>query len=274
VSVVVPFRDKAEVTDRCLRSLETTRGELPLELILVDNGSREPATQAAIAVWQARWPSACILRDDRPFNFQAINNAAASVAQGELLLFLNNDTEAIYGGWIEAMAEHAQRAEIGAVGARLFYPNGLVQHAGVAVGIGGFADHPWSGLHPDDSTPAGPSYWVRNFLGVTAACLMVDHRKFDQVAGFDERFTVCGGDVDLGLRLYEAGFWNVMTPFARLIHHESVSRDRIPPVNDEVESRRAYQRYLKGGDPFYNPNLTRADTSCRISAPPFPGRQG
>jgi GT2 family glycosyltransferase len=182
---------------------------------------------------------------------------------------MNNDVEVLHQGWLETLAENAQRAEIGAVGPRLFYPDGLVQHAGVALGIGGLADHPWAGQAPDAWTPAGPSYWTRNFLAVTAACLMVEHAKFDEVNGFDERFEVCGGDVDLCLRLVQSGYWNLMTPFARLTHYESVTRPKVPPDADVRESLRAYAQYLRDGDPFFNPNLSRADRSCRIASPPI-----
>ena len=113
---------------------------------------------------------------------------------------------------------------------------------------------------------AGPSYWVRNFLSVTAACMMVERRKFEAVAGFDERFTVCGGDVDLGIRLHEAGYWNVMTPFARVTHHESLTRDRTPPQGDIDESLRAYANYQQGRDPFYNRNLTVDDTTAQVAS--------
>ena len=217
--------------------------------------------------WEQKFEWARVLEFDEPFNFQRLNNWAARQAQGELLLFLNNDVEALHTGWLEALAEQAQRTEVGAVGPRLFYPDGLVQHAGVAVGIGGLADHPWAGQHPDAWTPTGPSYWTRDLLAVTAACLMVEHEKFDAVNGFDERFIVCGGDVDLCLRLHERGLWNVMTPFARLLHRESATRRKDPPANDVRESLRAYAPYLDGGDPFFNPNLTRADRSCRVAAP-------
>ena len=202
---------------------------------------------------------------DEPFNFQRLNNWASHKASGSLLLFLNNDTEPLHHGWLEFLAEHAQRPEVGAVGGRLFYPDGNVQHAGVAVGIGGFADHPWRGLHPDAVTPAGPSYWVRNVLAVTAACLMVGHENFEKIEGFDERFEVCGGDVDLCLRLHKQGWVNIMTPFCRLLHHEAASREWQPPENDVRESLRAYATYLSEGDPYYNRKLTLADTTCRLA---------
>lgn len=265
VSLVIPFRDQATLTDACLRSLSASMPILPLEVLLVSNGSSETATFEFMERWEREFNWARTLEFDEPFNFQRLNNWAAAQADGPLLLFLNNDVEALHAGWLEALAEHAQRPEVGAVGARLFYPDGLIQHAGVSVGIGGLADHPWAGLHPEAWTPAGPSWWTRDFLAVTAACMMIDHEKFDEVGGFDERFTVCGGDVDLGLRLHERGLWNVMTPYARLIHRESATRRRIPPASDVVQSHRAYAPYLRSGDPFFNPNLTRADRSCRIA---------
>ena len=265
VSIIIPFRDQPELTDACLRSLAGSGPMLPIEVLLVSNQSQEEATFTSMRKWEEQYEWTKVLEYDEPFNFQRLNNWAASKAQGTQLLLLNNDIEALHVGWVEALAEHAQRPDVGAVGGRLFYPNGLIQHAGVAVGIGGLADHPWAGQLPDTWTPAGPSYWTRDFLAVTGACLMVEHEKFDLVHGFDERFTVCGGDVDLCLRLYQRGYWNVMTPFARLVHHESASREKNPPEEDVLESRRAYAYYLEGGDPFFNSNLTRSDRSCRIS---------
>ncbi|HZP15603.1 MAG TPA: glycosyltransferase family 2 protein [Nocardioides sp.] len=267
VDIIVPFRDAPELTDACLASLGRYFNELPFEVLLVSNRSREEKTFAMMEEWEKRYSWARCLEYDEPFNFQALNNWAVAQSDGGLLLFLNNDIEALHDAWIDGLAEHAQRAEVGAVGPRLFYPNGLVQHAGVVVGIGGFAEHPWNGQHPDGWTVAGPSYWVRDFLALTAACLMIERTKFEAVRGFDEQFEVCGGDVDLGLRLRAAGLWNVMTPFVRLIHHESMTRDRIPPQGDVEQSLRSYRPYLEGGDPFYNPNLTLSDTSCDVAEP-------
>jgi GT2 family glycosyltransferase len=263
-SIIIPFRDTPEMTDQCLQSLAGYFNELPYEVLLVSNESREDKTFALMEQWERQYSWARCLEYDEPFNFQELNNWAVRQTEGPLLLFLNNDTEALHDKWLDGLAEHAQRPEIGVVGPRLLYPNGLVQHAGVVVGIGGFADHPWAGLHPDAWTPAGPSYWVRNFVAVTAACLMIERAKFEDVGGFDERFTVCGGDVDLGLRLHAAGYRNVMTPFVRLIHHESLTRDSVPPDQDVLESLRSYAPYLNGHDPYYNVNLTLEDTSCDV----------
>lgn len=264
LSVIIPFRDGARLTETCLTGIARTGTALPLEVLLIDNQSSDPATQERIGAWQDRYSWVRVLRYDEPFNFQRLNNWAVAHATGDLLLFLNNDTEPFHEGWVEALAEHAQRPEVGAVGGRLFYPNGIVQHAGVAVGIGGYAEHPWAGLHPDAWTPAGPSYWTRNFLSVTAACLMVQRSKFEEVGGFDERFTIGGGDVALGLALREHGYWNVMTPYSRLIHHESVSRGTVVPESDLLISRAVYEPFLDGRDPFYNSNLTLEDTRCGL----------
>ncbi len=266
VTAIVPFKDAAGLTDQCLSSLAITKGTTDLEVLLVDNRSEEPETRDRIADWKSRWPWVRSVAFDEPFNFQRLNNWAAEQARGSTLLFLNNDTEAVHEGWLDAMLEHAQRPEVGAVGARLFFPDGTVQHAGVTIGIGGFADHPWSGMDPAQWTAAGPSYWNRNFLAVTAACLMIERTKFESVGGFDDRFTIGGGDVDLGVRLHQAGYWNVYTPFARLIHHESASRGTTVPKSDLEQSIRVYAPFLDGGDPFSNPNLSLADTSVSIDA--------
>lgn len=269
VSIIVPFRDRPALTSRCVDAIGRCAGDLPFEVLLVSNRSGHPETEEAVDRWE-RLAFARVVRFDEPFNFQRLNNWAARQVDGELLLLLNNDTEPLHRGWLEALAEYAQRPEVGAVGARLFYPDGTVQHAGVAVGIGGLAEHPWAHLPPDAATPAGPSYWVRDVTAVTAACLMIRHEVFDTLGGFDERFVVCGGDVDLGIRLREAGYWNVMTPFARLVHHESATRRRDPPEGDVRESLRAYAPVLQAGDPFYNPNLTLVDTSCQLRGAELP----
>jgi len=265
VSIIVPFRDAATLTETCLKAIDRSTRDVEFEVLLVSNQSSDSETFAAMDRWKAHWEWLRVIEDNESFNFQRINNQAVGLARGSLLLFLNNDTEPLHPDWLHPMVELAQQPEIGAVGARLFFEDGAVQHAGVAVGIGGFAEHPWARLHPDAITPAGPSYWVRNVLAVTAACLMVDKEKFEGVGGFDERFIVCGGDVDLCLRLHEKGLRNVMTPYTRVLHREGSTRERKPPENDVRESLRAYARYLALGDPFYNRNLTLIDTTCQLA---------
>jgi O-antigen biosynthesis protein len=155
------------------------------------------------------------------------------------------------------------------VGPLLTYPDGRVQHAGAALGLHGYAGHPFAGLDPGRRTPFGAAGdGTRNWMAVTAACLMVERRKLEAVGGFDESFAIGGNDVDLGLRLTAAGHRSLCLPHVRLLHDESGSRDPLDiPPGDFERSRERYGRFRTVGDPFYNPNLTLADTSCAMRAP-------
>jgi GT2 family glycosyltransferase len=209
-----------------------------------------------------------VLRDDGPFNFAALNNGAARSSTADVLVFLNNDTEAIEPGWLETLLEEALRPEIGAVAPMLLYPDGSVQHAGAALGLHGYAGHPFAGLAPGAQTPFGrPDEGTRNWLAVTAACMMVQRRKFEAVGGFDETFVVAGNDVDLCLRLTAAGHRSVCVPHAVLIHDESRSRGSHIDPRDFVTSERSYGAFRTVGDPFYNPNLTLDATDCQVRTP-------
>jgi GT2 family glycosyltransferase len=184
-------------------------------------------------------------------------------------VFLNNDTEVLEPGWVEGLLEEAQRDCVGAVAPLLVYPDAArVQHAGAAIGLYGYAGHPFAGLRPEASTPFGSALdGTRNWLAVTAACLMVERRKFTSVGGFDEAFTVAGNDVDLGLRLTAAGFRSLCVPHVRLAHAESGSRGDDIPAGDFERSRERYGAFRTVGDPFYNPNLTLAATDCGVRRP-------
>ena len=265
VEVVVCFRDRPELLERCARSvLEGTAYER-LALRLVDNGSAEPAT-ASLLDGLAHDPRVTVDRDDRAFHFSALNNAAAARSDADVLVLLNNDAEVQGAGWVEGLLGEAQREEVGAVAPLLLHGDGRVQHAGAAIGIHGYAGHPFAGLRPDEATPFGTATdGPRNWLAVTAACLMVERDKFARVGGFDEGFAIGGGDVDLCLRLLAAGHRSLCVPGVRLRHDESASRDPLDlPAGDYEMSRRRYGEYLTVGDPFYNPNLTLADTSCQV----------
>ena len=264
VSIIVPFKDKPELLRTLTKSLFAKTRYPNFELILVSNNSTRPETFALLKslkdkrIRKLTW--------DHPFNYPAINNFAARQAKGELLLFLNNDMEMIHGDWLEELIGQAQRPEVGAVGAKLLFPDGSVQHAGVVVGMTGFAGHPFWRM-PDNAqwTPFGTPAWTRNFLAVTSACLMMRREVFEELNGYDERFVVCGSDVDIGLRTVAKGLRVVYTPHARLVHHESASRrlDTLPEA-DFWGSFLAYRPYLKKGDPFYNPNLTLLGPDCSL----------
>ncbi len=187
-----------------------------------------------------------------------------------MLVFLNNDTETVEADWIERLLPQALRPEVGAVAPLLLYPDGRVQHAGVALGLHGWAGHPFAGLSPDEQTPFGSAHsGPRNWLAVTAACMMVERRLFAELGGFDERFQVGGGDVDLCLRLTAAGYRSLCVPDARVVHDESASRDpaAIPPGDFEA-SRASYGDFRTVGDPFYHPALELGDTRCRLRTEP------
>lgn len=254
VSVVVPFRDGADLLRRCVASLHRTAGYERWEAVLVDNASWEPETRALVQ--RLATDERCrIVSDERPFNWSAINNGAVRHSAGDLLLFLNSDVEGRRHGWLEAMVEHAQRPEVGAVGARLVYPDGRVQHAGVTLGLGGFvAWHPFLGLPPDDPGYLGLAVSTRNVSAVTGACLLVRREVFDEVGGFDEDLAVCFNDVDFCLRLRRRGYEIVYTPFAELVHHESVGRGAGVDPGEVLEMFRRWEPLIRS-DPYLNCNL-------------------
>jgi GT2 family glycosyltransferase len=205
-----------------------------------------------------------IVDDERkPFNYSASNNLGVKNSKSSLLLFINNDIKIIEPDWLSEMALWAQREEIGAVGARLLYPDGTIQHNGAIIGLDGFAGHVFAGNRPGEWTLMGPTEWYRNFLAVTGACMMVRREVFLQSGGFNEDFELCGGDVDLCMRIRKLGLRNLVTPFSRLVHLESRTRKGKPvPKKDYEHSYPIYLPYLEHGDPAFNRNL-----SCWHSIP-------
>ncbi|WP_342374631.1 glycosyltransferase [Myxococcus stipitatus] len=265
VSIIVPFKDRPDLLELLLPGLLARTAYPNFEVLLVSNNSTQPETFALLE--RLTDPRLVKLTWDFPFNYPAINNWAAKRATGDLLLFLNNDMEVMDSGWLEELVAQAQRPEVGAVGCKLLFPEGTVQHAGAVVGITGMAGHPFWRL-PDGpiSTPFGHTDWTRDWLSVTSACVIFRRDVFESLEGFDERFQVCGSDVDIGLRLNQRGLRVVYTPHARLIHHESASRraDAIPE-SDYWRSYVSYRPWLgERGDPFYNPNLTLLGTDCSL----------
>jgi GT2 family glycosyltransferase len=267
VDIIICLRDQAELTRLCVESILTRTDYERLTVTLVDNGSVEPQTAAMLTALAAD-ARVRISPDPRPFNFAALNNAAAATGEGDMLLFLNNDTEIIDPGWLAEMLEEAQRPEVGAVAPMLLFDDDTVQHAGAALGLHGYAGHPFAGLAPEAETPFGRADGgTRNWLAVTAACMLVARTKFEAVGGFDERFVVAGNDVDLCLRLTAAGHRSLCVPHVRLRHHESRSRGGHIDPGDFAASERSYGAFRTVGDPFYNPNLTLQTTDCAVRGP-------
>ncbi|HLG25873.1 MAG TPA: glycosyltransferase [Candidatus Gracilibacteria bacterium] len=257
VSIIIPFKDKVEILKPCYESIITKSTYGNYEILLVDNRSEKLETAEYLKTLAGE-PKVTVLRYDEPFNFSAINNFAAKHAKGEILLMLNNDTEVLTPDWIECMLEHAQRPEVGAVGAKLLYPNNLVQHAGVLVGIGGIANHAFLKQYKDDHGYFGQADVVRNYSAVTAACMMVRRDVFEKMGGLNEKdLAVAFNDVDFCLRLREKGYLIVYTPYARLYHYESLSRGFEVNLKEVRYMQERHGRTIEKGDPYYNPNLTR-----------------
>jgi len=270
VTIIIPTRDKPAVLARCLASIFERSTYARFEVLLVDNGSVASETALLIARWRAKEPQRFhVLRDERPFNFSALNNAAVRACAAPVVVFLNNDTEVLAPDWLEAMLEYAQRPQIGAVGSLLLYPDGRVQHAGVVIGIGGLAGHIFKRFRASAGGYYDALKTVTNYSAVTAACLMVRREAFERAGGFDETLPVAWNDVDLCLRLRAAGYRNVYLPHVRLVHHESHSRGldtdprQVARNAGEVERLRDRWKIAQTSDPYYNPWLTliREDAS-------------
>lgn len=223
VSIIVPTRNQVDLLRPCLEGIAATDYPRRKEIIVIDNGSDEPETLRYLAGLDPDF--ARVVVDNGPFNFAALNNSAVTEASGDLLCFLNNDIEITDPQWLTVMAHQAMRADVGAVGAQLLYPDGRIQHAGVVLGIGGGAAHAHRLLKPDEA-----GYFRRHALpqfvsAVTAACMVMRKSSFLAVGGFDaENFAVSFNDVDLCLRLNARGWQSLYEPRAQLVHHESVSR--------------------------------------------------
>jgi GT2 family glycosyltransferase len=265
--VIVCFRDRPELLARCTASLLDGTAYERVSLTLVDNGSSLAQTHELTSRLSAD-PRVKLLRDERPFNFASLNNLAVRQSEADVLVFLNNDTEVVDPDWLTPLLEEAVRPELGAVAPMLLYPDGTVQHAGAAIGLHGYAGHPFAGLSPQAGTPFGRVLeGTRNWMAVSAACMMVERAKFNSVGGFDEGFAVGGNDVDLCLRLTAAGHRSLCVPHAVLIHDESLSRGVHIDPGDFVRSERTYGEFRTVGDPFYNPNLTLRLTDCDVRLP-------
>lgn len=280
VSLIVPTRDRAEMLARCVAGLLHRTDYPDLELLIADNGSVEPETFAFFDRLR-RDSRVRVLPMPGPFNYSALNNAAVREATGQVLVLVNNDIDVIEGGWLREMVSQALRPEVGAVGAKLLYADGTVQHGGVLLGMGSFDGGPGVAGHAGVRTAReevgyfGSMALARNFGAVTAACMALRREVFDQIGGFDEtNLPVSFNDVDLCLRIGERGLRMVWTPFAELYHLESVSRgsDASPENKERAAQECCYMRARWGevldADPFFNPNFAREGVYPTLAFPP------
>jgi GT2 family glycosyltransferase len=277
VTIIIPTRDRVDLLARCVDSVVSRSTYAAFDILIVDNGSAEAESKSYLEQVQ-RQPCVSVVRVDEPFNFSRLNNLAASSARGELLCFLNNDTEVISPGWLEEMVSLAVRQDVGAVGAMLYYPDDTIQHAGVVLGLGGIASHAHRRFPRGAPGNYGRAGLTQTMSAVTAACMVLRKSAFEAVGRFDETLAVAYNDVDLCLRLMTRGFRNVWTPFAELYHFESVSRgdDSHGAMRQRflAESQLMRDRWqpLLDADPYYNPNLTLTKEDFGFASPPRHGR--
>lgn len=264
-SIIIPTRDGLDLLQACVESIYANTEYAEFEVIVVDNGSTDPRTLQWLEMMATR-EDFRVIAADVPFNWSALNNLAAREARGSVLVFLNNDTEVIERDWLQRLAENALRPDVGICGPLLLYGDRTIQHAGVVIGMGGWADHVFKGeaaVHHQHLFVS--PVLQRQVLAVTGACMVVARDKFEDLGGFDESFIVCGSDVELCLRAYAQGLSTVYVARAVMIHHESKTRDpRAIPEGDFVRSAQAYSPYREEGDPFFSPNLDYMASSPRM----------
>lgn len=274
ISIIIPNKDHPGDLKRCITSILERSTYENYEIIVVENGSSSPEIFDYYEELKEE-PKVKLVTFEGDFNYSAVNNLGVSHAEGEYLLFLNNDTQVITVNWMEELLMYAQREDVGAVGGKLYYANKTIQHAGVVLGLGAHrtAGHSHYGQHRDNLGYMGRLCYAQDVSAVTGACLLVKKARFTEVGGLDESFAISLNDVDFCLKLREKGYLNVFTPFAELYHFESVSRG----LDDHGEKAQRYEREsrqfrekwekaLKAGDPYYNPNfsLDRSDFALKI----------
>lgn len=276
ISILIPNKDHVGDLRRCIDSIKERSTYENYEIIVIENNSEEKATFDYYKTLEEQ-EKITVVTYKGAFNYSKINNFGAGFATGKYLLLLNNDTQVISMNWMEAMLMYAQRPDVGAVGAKLYYGDRTIQHAGVVVGLGAHrtAGHTHYKINYDNLGYMGRLCYAQNVSAVTGACLMVKKSIYDELGGLDESFAVALNDVDFCLRIREKGYLNVFTPFAELYHFESASRgidvvDEAKAKRYEEESahfRRKWKEVLAKGDPYYNPNfsLDHSDYSLRVT---------
>ena len=259
ISVIIPNKDHIADLEKCITSMEERNTYENLELIIVENNSEQEETFVYYKELEKKNPKVKVVYwEGKEFNYSSINNFGVEHSSGEYLLFLNNDMDCI-----EELLGYCQRSDVGAVGARMYYEDGTIQHAGVIIGLGGVAGHAFSRASHEDPGYFGRIIIAQNYNAVTAACMLTKKSVFREVGGFDEKFAVAFNDVDLCLRIRKAGYLIVYNPYAELNHYESKSRgyedtpEKVKRFNSEITMfERRWKNILNSGDPYYNPNLT------------------
>ena len=273
VSIIIPTSDRVALLKKCLESVFEKTDYQSYEVIVLDNGSRETETLEFLLALEKR-ERVRVERIEGPFNYSQLNNKGVELSRGSFIALLNNDVEVLNDEWLSEMVSHALRPEMGMVGARLWYPEGSIQHGGVILGAGGIAGHAHVGVRHEPGYFARP-HLAQNLSAVTAACAVMRRDVYLKLGGFDEvNLPVTFNDVDFCLRLREAGYWIVWTPHVQLVHHESASRGFDNTTRKQVRFL-AEVDYMKARwgdrlqyDPFYNPNLSLGEDLFTLAFPP------
>lgn len=275
ISILIPNKDHSKDLERCVNSILEKSTYSNYEIIIIENNSTEEETFKTYEALKETSPKITVVTYEGEFNYSAVNNYGAQFVKGDYVLLLNNDTEVITVNWLEEMLMYAQRSDVGAVGAKLLYPDKTIQHAGVVIGLGAHrtAGHTHYKQSRENLGYMGRLCYTQDVTAVTGACLMVKKSEWDAVGGLDTAFQISLNDVDFCLKLRKRGLLNVFTPFAELYHYESISRglddqgEKAERYNRESAFfRERYKEELAKGDPYYNANfsLDRSDFSLKI----------
>lgn len=259
VSIVVPTKDRLDLLSKCIESILESSNDIRYEIIVLDNGSKEQTTLQWLVEAEKKWSNVRVIDANYPFNWAKLCNHGVNESQGSLVLLLNNDVEVTHSHWLDALAIQALRPEIGIVGAQLRYPDGSIQHAGVVIGMGGFADHIYAAFSPsaDDCHIFVSPLISRRVLACTGACMMIERSKFDAIGQFDTTLPICA-DVEICVRFNDGGLQNLYEADVVLTHHESATRKFEPMSALEIESaKEIFHPYLTCGDPFFNSRLSQ-----------------
>lgn len=263
ISIVIANKDNIKLLHNCINSIFEKSTYRNFEIIIVENNSTEPSTFEYYKNLEEQYSNVKIVYWKDKFNYSAINNFGFSEAEGDYVLLLNNDIEVITPSWLEEMLMYAQRKDVGAVGAMLYYPDDTIQHAGVILGIGGVAGHSHKYFPRGTYGYMSRGAIAQNYSAVTFACVMMSSDVFEEMHGIDEKFEVAFNDVDMCMRIRKAGYLIVFTPYAELYHYESKSRgqedtpEKVKRFNSEIDRfQKRWGKELEMGDPYYNPHLT------------------
>lgn len=272
ISVIIPNKDHVDDLDKCLKSIYEVTTYKNFEIVIVENNSTEKETFLYYEQIQAAHENIRVITWKEGFNYAAIHNFAVPYCHGEYLLLLNNDTSIITPDWMEKMLQYAQREDVGAVGAKLYFPDDTVQHAGVIIGLGGVAGHIFSGTPRVEYGYQARLISAQDLSAVTAACMMMPKAVFEEAGGFDERFRVAFNDVDLCMKIRALGKKIVFTPYAELYHYESKSRGKEEETATKMERfqqeislfKKKWPDILKNGDPYYSVHLSLDNGNCTL----------